>query len=146
MDVALVMSNDSDLQTPVMMAEKEGVTVVTNDHDSNTVTTSIGGPWAMGSGTPTTALAAVTPILEPGHTSIIVSWEPPADNGSDITHYPMMNKSPIPSRTAMMSFRVGSRTAKLAGTRGIRWTTMSGHHTCWRDRDRNQLPYRVAGW
>ena len=29
MDVALVMSNDSDLQTPVMMAEKEGVTVVT---------------------------------------------------------------------------------------------------------------------
>ena len=59
----------------------------TNDHDSNTVTTSIGGPWAMGSGTPATAPAAVTPILEPGHTSIIVSWEPPADNGSDITHY-----------------------------------------------------------
>ena len=29
MDVALVMSNDSDLQTPIMMAEKEGVTVVT---------------------------------------------------------------------------------------------------------------------
>ncbi len=59
----------------------------TNDHDSNTGTTSIGGPWAMGSGTPATAPAAVTPTLEPGHTSIIASWIPPADNGSDITHY-----------------------------------------------------------
>ena len=59
----------------------------TNDHDSNTVTSSIGGPWAMGSGTPATAPAPVTPTLEPGHTSINVDWEPPADNGSDITHY-----------------------------------------------------------
>ena len=30
---------------------------------------------------------SVTPTLEPGSTSIIVSWDPPADNGSDITHY-----------------------------------------------------------
>ena len=59
----------------------------TNDHDTNTVTSSIGGPWAMASGTPATAPAAVTPTLEPGHTSMIVEWEPPADNGSDITHY-----------------------------------------------------------
>ncbi len=59
----------------------------TNDHDTNNNTGSIGGPWAMGSGIPATAPAAVTPTLEPGHTSIIVSWDPPTDNGSDITHY-----------------------------------------------------------
>lgn len=34
MDVALVMSNDSDLQTPVEMAERAGITVVTvNPHE-----------------------------------------------------------------------------------------------------------------
>ena len=59
----------------------------TNDHDTNTNTASIGGPWASGSGTPTTAPAPITPTLEPGYTSLIVSWDPPADNGSDITHY-----------------------------------------------------------
>ncbi len=59
----------------------------TNDHDADTATTSIGGPWSMASGTPATAPGTVTPILEPGYTSIIVSWAPPADNGSDITHY-----------------------------------------------------------
>ena len=59
----------------------------TNDHDTNTNTASIGGPWASASGTPATAPAPVTPTLEPGSTSIIVSWVPPADNGSDITHY-----------------------------------------------------------
>ena len=57
----------------------------TNDHDTNTG--SIGGPWASGSGTPATAPAPITPTLEPGSTSVIVSWDPPADNGSDITHY-----------------------------------------------------------
>ena len=63
----------------------------TNDHDTNTNTNtntaSIGGPWASGSGTPATAPAPITPTLEPGYTSIIVSWDPPADSGSDITHY-----------------------------------------------------------
>ena len=59
----------------------------TNDHDTNTNTGSIGGPWASGSGTPATAPAPITPTLEPGSTSLIVSWVPPADNGSDITHY-----------------------------------------------------------
>ena len=59
----------------------------TNDHDTNTNTGSIGGPWASGSGTPATAPAPITPTLEPGSTSVIVSWDPPADNGSDITHY-----------------------------------------------------------
>ena len=60
----------------------------TNDHDSaSTNTPSIGGPWARGSGTPATAPSEVTPILEPGHRLIIVSWNAPADNGSDITHY-----------------------------------------------------------
>ena len=59
----------------------------TNDHDTKTSTASIGGPWASGSGTPATAPAAITPTLEPGYTSMIVSWDPPADNGSDITHY-----------------------------------------------------------
>ena len=59
----------------------------TNDHDSNSATPSIGGPWAMGSGTPATVPSEVTPILEPGHRLIIVSWNAPADNGSDITHY-----------------------------------------------------------
>lgn len=34
MDVALLLSNDSDLQTPVKMAEEEGVTVITvNPHE-----------------------------------------------------------------------------------------------------------------
>ena len=55
----------------------------TNDHN----TASIGGPWASSSGTPATAPASVMPALEPRYTSIIVSWVPPADNGSDITHY-----------------------------------------------------------
>ncbi|MXW60664.1 MAG: hypothetical protein F4Z58_12040 [Acidimicrobiaceae bacterium] len=59
----------------------------TNDHDSNTATLPLGGPWAMGSGTPATAPAAVTPILEAGYQSIIVSWDQPNDNGSPITHY-----------------------------------------------------------
>ena len=59
----------------------------TNDHDTNTNTASIGGPWASASGTPATVPDAVTPTLEPGHTSMIVSWVPPSDNGSDITHY-----------------------------------------------------------
>ena len=59
----------------------------TNDHDTNTNTGSVAGPWASASGTPATAPASVTPTLEPGHTSIIASWVPPADNGSDITHY-----------------------------------------------------------
>ena len=59
----------------------------TNDHDTNTNTGSIGGPWASASGTPATAPAPITPTLEPGYTSLIVSWDPPADNGSDITHY-----------------------------------------------------------
>ena len=59
----------------------------TNDHDTKTNTASIGGPWASASGTPATVPASVTPTLEPGYTSIIVSWVPPADNGSDITHY-----------------------------------------------------------
>ena len=63
----------------------------TNDHDGDGTTTNPtpteGGPWATASGIPATAPAAVTPTLEPGHTSIIVSWDPPTDNGSDITHY-----------------------------------------------------------
>lgn len=59
----------------------------TNDHDDNTATPSLGGPWAMGSGTPATVPTAVTPILEPGYQSIIVSWDDPDDNGSPITHY-----------------------------------------------------------
>ena len=59
----------------------------TNDHDTKTNTASIGGPWASASGTPATAPASVTPTLEPRYTLIIVSWVPPADNGSDITHY-----------------------------------------------------------
>ena len=59
----------------------------TNDHDTNTSTASIGGPWASASGTPATTPASVTPALEPRYKSIIVSWVPPADNGSDITHY-----------------------------------------------------------
>ena len=59
----------------------------TNDHDTNTNTGSVGGPWASASGTPATAPASVTPTLEPGYKSIIASWVPPADNGSDITHY-----------------------------------------------------------
>lgn len=59
----------------------------TNDHDDDLTTLSLGGPWAQGSGTPAGRPEAVAPILEPGFTSILVSWVPPADNGSDITHY-----------------------------------------------------------
>ncbi len=54
------------------------------------VATSGPGPYGVGSGTPATLpgeVAAATTVVVPGYTSLDVLWAPPADNGSDITHY-----------------------------------------------------------
>lgn len=60
-----------------------------NDADPDTAGVQAqGGPYGVGSGTPATRPAAVaTTEINPGYTSLDVSWVPPADNGSDITHY-----------------------------------------------------------
>ena len=59
-----------------------------NDHDDDTDTAAVGGPWAMDSGTPAALPAAIATVTtNAGYTSLDVGWTPPASNGDDITHY-----------------------------------------------------------
>lgn len=68
----------------------------TNDHDDDAQTAPAGGPWAMASYTPATqpdsfgadqAETAANVDVEAGFRSLTVTWNPPDDGGSAITHY-----------------------------------------------------------
>lgn len=68
----------------------------TNDHDDDPRTPPEGGPWAMTSYTPATqpgsfgadqVQTAANIDVEAGFRSLTVTWNPPDDGGSAITHY-----------------------------------------------------------
>ena len=91
-DAAVPASATATSITPLINGTSYDVRVqAQNDSDPNTAGIQPqAGPFGVGSGTPATlpgAVALVPDGVEPGYTSLSVTWAPAVRNGSDITHY-----------------------------------------------------------